>query len=315
MIILLHGSDTFRSQQKRNELIAAYRNKYAGGLSESSFSGADFSLRDLEEHVRGQGLFSAKRLILLSDFAHNKPALHDLEECFKKNDIPKRNDVFVLVWEDVDVAKLKEASFLAKNASLAQVFPVLTGSTYRSWLATQSKQMGIRFDKIALEEFVSWREGDAWGSIRDMQKLHSYAGGGVIQTSDVEKLCIKPFAPSIFRTLEILFAKKDKEVFAALEQHVENGEEPLYLFSMFAYQLRLIALVKDRIDAGQTSLVLPGMHPFVLRKTIPLARSISWEKLNKLFGLLYRFDAAIKQGTADSRLCLAMFAYDVACLR
>lgn len=321
MIILLHGPDTFRSQQKRKELIAAYRGKYVSGLSESSFGEEDFSLRDFEEHVRGQALFSAKRLVLMSNISQNKTALYDLEASIKKNDLINSRDVFVVAWEDRDVQKVKEVAFLLKAASMVQPFPLLEGSVYRTWLLKTKAGMGAEFAPAALDLFASWHEGDSWQSVNDMQKLHAYAGGKIIQIDDVKKLCIKPTALSIFTTLDLLFGRRGDEAFAALEKHIQSGEEPLYLLKMFSYQLRLVALAKEKIDAAAKSgqagaaVSLPGVHPYAVRKVTPLARDISWEKLNKLFGILYRSDAAIKQGTADPQLCLELFAYNVALLR
>ncbi len=314
MIILLHGPDTFRSKQKRDELIAAYRSKYAAGLSESFFSDADFTFGAFEEHARGQALFSKKRLIVLTDISQEKSALRELEDYFGKNDLASSKDVFVIVWESRDVQKVKEAAFFLKSASFTQAFPFLQGTAYRTWLRKTSMDCGAQFAPAALELFSTWHEGDSWRSITDMQKLYAYTKGNAIQNVDVEQMCVRPLSLSIFSTLDLLFFQKSEEAFMALEHHIRNGDEPLYLLKMLSYQLRLIALVKEKLDAGEKSISLPGVHPYAARKTIPLARSISWSKLNKLFELLYRSDAAIKQGTADAALCLEMFAFDVACI-
>lgn len=95
-----------------------------------------------------------------------------------------------------------------------------------------------------------------------------------------------------------------------LHDHLEDGEDPFYLLSMYFYQFRNLVKVKPLAEKNMSPQDIATrlkMHPFVARKSLEQARNFSWGKLKSLYKNLCQIDFEAKTGKTDIQLALDKF--------
>jgi DNA polymerase-3 subunit delta len=99
-----------------------------------------------------------------------------------------------------------------------------------------------------------------------------------------------------------------------LYQHLEEGENEIYLITMFIRQFRNLLLVKSLAEKGVLNYELAkktGLHPFVAKKTSDQARNFSAEGLKKIYTKLLDMDISIKTGKITAKMALDMLVMSV----
>lgn len=311
MIILLHGPDTCRSRAKLREIIAVYREKHGAILGETRLAFPNIpSVQEVARSFDTPSLFTSRRLIVLERASEQKGFLPDLGERMKRMS-DRSSHVVLLLWEERALTA-KEADVLRGPDLREQEFPLLKGSAFRAWLARTAKELGVAFEADALEALARWREGDAWGALNDIRTLRSYCADKDIKAQDVRMFVRPPEQLRIFEMLDTLFAGSREAGMQLLHEHLRSGEETSALLGMCAWQMRALALVKEGSERSHTVASIPGLHPYVARKMISLARATSWQDIQKSFRMLHETDCAIKKGAIDGRLGAELFALHIA---
>lgn len=336
MIIFLHGPDTYRSRAKLREFVGMYRGKYGSGLAESTIYAPQDGFGAFWDRFGDRSLFAPKRLIVVERALESKDFLRDLGAKKNRAVISDDAQAFIVFWDEALAGSVKESSVIEKLAEKKQEFSFLRGPAFRAWVLKLAQSHGVSFEPKALALFSQWREGDSWQAANDIQKLRAYIGGGTIKQFDVEMLTPPPQQVQIFSTIDSLFAGEVKNSLSQIEGHIKAGDDPLYLLAMIARQMRIVAAVKSQTESvalstsiarfpqpssGQAGQVktssnkkgfLAGVHPFVLRKTSPLARRISWESARELVRAVHETDVSIKQGALDPQLGVELLVLRVA---
>ena len=315
MFIFLHGPDTFRSRRKLGEITSAYYKKYGSGLTEVVFDARVRSFADFTSEIGKRSLFAPKRLVIVERMTESKDFLGALVAHPSKKQIAGHPDIFVVFWDEKDLKSLKKAASLLRLSAHTQGFEVLGPAAFLSWSNRFAKSCGVSSSGEALALLAEWAAGDSWYMAQEIRKLHAYKKGATLTLQDVQLLSAPTTSAHIFTTVDFLYNGDKTRGMAALQDHLRAGEAPLYLLHMLARQLRIFALVKSAEEQStqpQSLSGVSGLHPFVVRKSLPLARRISWQGVKQLFEALHETDRAIKKGALDPRLGLELFALCIA---
>ena len=84
MIIFLYGQDSYRSQQKLNEIIDSYKKVHKTGLNLVTLNAKEIQFLDVENNLKVASMFAEKKLIVLKEVFANKKFQEDLLENIKK---------------------------------------------------------------------------------------------------------------------------------------------------------------------------------------------------------------------------------------
>jgi len=301
MLVILHGPDTFRSREKLNEIVSAYRAKYGMGIREMRLDGDVHSWEDMRLGLYSGSLFVKKRLIVMRNIHTNKALLASFDP---EGDFGK--DVVVVFWEDKKLGANKEEKRLLSNAKICQEFSFLPPARLRSWASKFAEGKKISIEPQALALLVSWSGGNTWYLANEIQKLGAYVRGKKITEKDVTSLSRDILDSHIFQTLDAIFSGHTKEGMKLLHGHFMRGEHPSEIINMIAREVRVLASLKD----GRRS----GLHPFVIQKSTPRAKMVSWDALKSLSSIAHEADVAIKKGTCDPYLNLELLSMKVATL-
>jgi DNA polymerase III subunit delta len=328
MIIFLYGEDGFRSSRK----LAEIKNKFFEKNNPDSMSGLfdfsekEYSVDDILMSFSSMGLFSSKKLIIIKNyFAVKKGTLDEkLEKFLKQDSLPAgrqgknpNKDLILIFWEEGKVKKSEKGYKLLQKIAKCQEFELLEGAKLKNWIVSEIKSLSndkVAISAQAVDQLVVFVGSDLNLLSRETEKLVSYKNLGEIVPSDVDLLVKSKIDTDIFQTVDALARGDKKTAMKLLHNHLEAGEDPFYLLSMYFYQFRNLVKVSPLAEKNMT----PGdiaarlkMHPFVARKSLDQARNFSWPKLKVLYQKLCDIDFESKTGQTDIELALDKFVAEV----
>jgi DNA polymerase-3 subunit delta len=321
MIIFLYGEDVYRSGRKLAEIKSKFleKNKEGASLSVFDFAEKDYNLDDIITNISSGGLFSQKRLALIKNiFSAKKIFENDNFEKFLKSEAKNEKSDLILVFFDSGKIKKSEKFYkLLQKIAKCQEFKLLDGMKLKNWIIEKIRNIGegkISINPAAVEKLVIFVGNDLELLSREVEKLVNYKNKGEITASDVEKLVKSRIDSDIFKTVDALARGDKRTAIELLHNHLESGEDPFYLLSMYFYQFRNLVKIKPLAEKNIAQHEITSklkMHPFVVRKTLDQARNFSWEKLKSLYNVLCRIDFESKTGKIDIALALDKFVAGV----
>ncbi len=300
MIIFLYGEDSYRINQKLNELINGYKIKNPSGLNLVNLDLAENRLEDFFESARSSSLIPEKKLIILKNiFGVDSEALLKF---LKSHNLNKRDDVILLIIAFSDFDKNELFKYLIKKPNQAQNFKLLKASEVKSWAKQFSNSLGIDLTGEALDFLISNCGLDLWRLDCEIKKLADFEIKGVVSRSQVEELVVPSANYNIFRLTDALARKDKKKALEALYVALDNGEKPTELLGLLAWQIRNLLRFKSNPDKSSDL----KLHPFVLEKIRESARFFSVDELNAILSKIIDLDLAFKTGSLNEKTALSL---------
>ena len=324
MIIFFYGEDTFRSYEKVLEI----KNKFS--LNDKSRAGLslfdakdskDSAYEKMKATLSASGLFSskklfiAKRIIIESPTDEQAKILKFLKEHAEK--IKVDPDLVVLFWEEGIPRKNNALFKFLLVQSRKQNFEKLSGTKLNQWIVDSIKISSpeASIAKDALEKLITFVGNDTALLTQELEKLISFSGSSMISAEAIDLLTKADLDNNIFETIEALSANRKRKALELFHRHLDNGDDPFYLFSMFVYQfrnlLRIASLQEDGIFSEFEIAKITKLHPFVVKKSYMQAKNFGENKLTSIYKKLGTLDTKIKTGQADIKLSLDKFIVEL----
>lgn len=298
MIIILHGENNFFTKRKEEEIIARYKAKHPQGLSFFVFDeGSD--LADVRAAIETLSLFEIKKLIICKSLISGVAGNAAFFTWLKERGIKETNDVVVVFSERGvrEVKKNKNLEWLFMAPTVVQVSEALTPAQLPVWIKKEAAVLGADIHANAIQELILSCGNDLWRLSHELQKLSLYAP--IITREYIREMVAQNPEGQIFEAVSALAQKKCKQAAEHFSALIEQGEEWPMMFGMIMYQFRGMVRVKDMLDRGVSLDAIPkelGMHPFAVKKIIPLVRTRSYEELVRFYGGLREMDYQLKTG-------------------
>lgn len=307
MLLLLHGRDSFRSLSKLKEIVSTYKKAHSENAEVLSLFCEGLSLPELQEHLSGVSLFAKKRLIILKNLCSQKTLLAGLLR--EASDLLSITGAVLVIWEARDLGATKDEKELLLLAHKKQHFSVLSGWKMKSFFAAFVKENRINVTGDAQNLLLTWGDGNAWFVANELRKLSSYKGGAVIEVEDVRALSSGNDFLNIFEMLKALFAGDAARGLLLLHSLLNGGSGFAEVLYMMGREIRLLALAKETLMQNKNATSIPGLSPFIAKKSLAQARRIPWEVLKDISYEAYRTDLAIKKGALDPLLGLELLSF------
>ncbi len=318
MIIFLYGEGAFRSRQKLNEIKNKYivSDKSGSGLSVFDCAEEKDVVKKIMSTAFTANLLSPKRLIVVENMlgsclANDQKTLQEFLKKKGKSLIDDR-DAVVVFWEKIRPKKsVGLFKFLDKNAK-SQNFEKLTGMKLRQWILKNltSIDPAGKISTTALEKLIAYCGEDNSILFLELQKLANFADGKQIEEKDVEKLVHAKTSGNIFQMVDAIGNNDKKQALWMLHKHLEKGDDPFYILSMFFYQFRNMLKVADLCEQGLPEHEIARvtkLHPFVVKKSLAQVSRLPLEKLKIIYQKLGELDTGIKTGKIEIKLGLDKF--------
>lgn len=300
MLILVHGKDNYRAREKARELTGTKAEAF------DSTENLDFSF--LKEILGTGGLFDKQKILILRDFFSDSSFK---EEFLKRADeLCHKNDLVVFLEDSFIKGEL--LSFFEKKGKVF-VFNPLKQAELRKWAKDNLKKFNFSIEERALSLLLDSVGSDLWRLNLELQKLAAFSvNSKEIKLDNVSLLVKESFRADIFKTIDAVAKKDKKTALKLLHKHLEKGDSPFYLFSMFHYQFRNLIVIKDLEKKSLLELTKTlNLHPFVVRKSHHLCQKFEMEKLKKIYSKLFKLDLAVKKGKIKPELALELLIADI----
>jgi len=288
------------------------KNKEGVSLSVFDFAEKDWNIGEIIMNISSGGLFTSKKLAIIKNIlAGKKESSDDIFEKFLKNEAKKeKSDLILIFWESGKTKRSSKLYKLLKKIAKCQEFELLEGAKLKNWVIGEFKKSDITINSAAVEKLVVFVGNDLNLLSREIEKLATYKSKGEITGGDIDLLVKSKIDTDIFKTVDALARGDKKTALKLLHDHLEDGEDPFYLLSMYFYQFRNLVKVKPLAEKNISPHEIASklkMHPFVARKSLEQARNFSWEKLKSLYNQLCEIDFESKTGKTDIALALDKF--------
>ena len=185
---------------------------------------------------------------------------------------------------------------------MIEEFSLLRGSALASWAKKEFKKNEAVINSEAFKKLIAYVGNDLWRLSGEINKLVNYRGGEEIKEEDIDLLVKANLDANIFKTLDALAQRDKKTALWLIHEHLERGDNEMYLLSMLAYQIRNLIRLKDLIERGEPYYSLAqksGLHPYVVKKSSEQLRNFTLDDLKKIYRRLAEIDFKIKVGLTD----------------
>ncbi len=306
MIIFLYGPDSFRSRQKLNEIVAQYKEKHKKAFNLKFFDCDEqkVDIAGLKDELRQTSMFKEKKLLVVSNLFGDTT----LKEKFLKEakDFVASDEV-ILIYEPGEIkAADKLLKFLIKEAK-AQEFKALDDRNLRIWIKKEVQDQKGKIEDLAIDVLCDYAGSDLWQLSNEISKLVNFKKNRTVTGQDV-KLFLKPkIETDIFRTIDAIAQKNKRQALNLLANHLEDGDNALYLLSMVGYQFRNLLVVKELAEKGVPYPMIAkrsGLNPFVAHKSYDICRLFSFSDLKKIYRKIFQVDLDIKTGKIEPEMAL-----------
>ena len=192
------------------------------------------------------------------------------------------------------------------------VFEPIPKEKLPTWIKGEVKERGGAISLTAARYLSDHAGHDIWyvGSLMD--QLVAYTKGREIELDDTQLFLEEKVDDNIFNMVDAIVAGNKKLGFQLLEAQRKKGEDDAYIYLMIVRQFRILLEMRDLFNRNEntTSSELAkelGLHPFVVKKSLPLIRKYSLDRLKTIYHQLLDIDTKTKTGLADQSLLLDLF--------
>ena len=314
MFILLHGSDEFIAREELTRLKA--ESDFAAGAD--TYSGTDDRVEEILAACDTAPFLSERRLVVtlgLPRHRGNKAGssgagdLKAFTEALARY-VPHMPGTTVLV---IVVDELLEAESplvrLAKSHGEVKVCAAPRGNQLEEWLIRRARAAGRELTPDAARVLASGSGDSSRALAGEVEKLCTYVGpGGRIGLEEVHALAPASRSARVFDLTDALARKDRGRGLVILHELLDSGESPFGIVALVAVQTRSLIQVKalsERRSMRAAEIAsTAGLAPYVVEKSLPLARQFTFAQLEATHRRLLDIDTALKQSKMTPEMAL-----------
>lgn len=311
MLLTIYGPDTFRSQQKLNEL----KDQFIKKVDKSAYNiitvdAKENDLQKIKSEMLSSGFLTQKKMVIIKNtFQQNQEFQKKLCELIKKN---KEQDNAIIFYEETDISTTKNelAKYLLKQ-KFVYPYKLLEINDLEKWTDREIKLRGGKIEKNALSLLIETVGSDTWQLNSEIDKLIGYREGKIITVQDIESLVKGKIDENIFKLTDAIGGKNKKQAIILFNNLLKGSFEPTRIFSMVARQFKIIMEIKDLEQKGARDYrdiaKKINEHPFAVQKALAQSRAFTSEELKKTYNQLLEIDGKVKTSQADLETLINLF--------
>ena len=316
MILYIYGEDTFRSRQYLKKTIEQFKKQRdPQGYNVVVLGAKKEDAAKVLGEMTAAPFLAEKRMVVLENILSctDKGLLTELLDRVKNQNIPESN--IIVFWQGDVYGKsgaVKELAALLAKEKYAQEFKMLEIGELSPWIGKEIVTKGGKISSQALG-YLSQNAGkDMWLLHSLLDQLVAYKKGMEITLADVQLFLVEKEDDNIFNMVDAVVSGNKKLAFKLMDDQRKLGEDDTYLFSMITRQFRILVQLRDLFERkdNMTSEVLAkelGLHPFVVKKSLPVVKKYPLSKLKNIYEQLLQIDIKTKTGQGDQSVLLDLF--------
>jgi len=188
------------------------------------------------------------------------------------------------------------------------------GAGLEDWLAKRARAAGAKLTPEAARLLVESSGEDLRLLAHEIDKLSTYVGrGGQIRLEDVCALTPIARQSRVFDLTDALARRDRTRALSLLHELLAHGESPLGIVALTAFQTRALLQVKTLAERGLRAPQIAqqaGMAPYVVEKSLPLARQFTFAQLEAAHRRLFEIDTALKRSRTTPEMALDLLVLE-----
>lgn len=287
MITLLTGDNDFALKQHTKKLVAGF-----SGEAEIR-DGEEMTRNELASVVSGATLFAEKRLVIVKNLHQNTELWADATLFFER--VGEATHL-VLVDEGVD-KRSKTYKWLKQHADTIE-FDAWKPRDYQAasrWMVDQAKGMGLELSSEHARQIIARTGLNQWKIYQALEKLTLVDS---IDDEIIEATIDKTPSENVFALLETACRADEGELSKTLTS-LKSSEDPYKVAGLLASQIMQLAVLAISRDSPAVLAKTLGVHPFVLSRLAPLAKTLGPARARRLVEVMAQTDTYMKTTSTD----------------
>lgn len=254
-------------------------------------SGIGLALRELLDDVSVAPFLAEKRLVVVDGLPKfDKQEVEVLLQSI--------HPAVILLFLERPTKGRSPGKELSEVCSVKQ-FPELRTPALIAWAVTRATEEGFTLSKEAADRLVMMLEGDQQFIDSEVRKLALLFEGKTVVADDLESVVL-PLEGVPWSMTDAILARTPGKAVLSAKRLLETGADAFSLWNAALAFLRNLVAVTAATEAGMTGTdaigAKTGVHPFVLRNMLPLARSLRTADIAPLVDRAVAFDIKLKTG-------------------
>lgn len=204
----------------------------------------------------------------------------------------------------------------ARKHGEAHSFPPFRGPALERWAVQRARAKDATLRPEAARLLVSEVGEDLRLLAQEIDKLCIYVGrGGDVRVDEVRLLTPSTRVSRVFDLTDALTRRDRKRALALLHERLDAGESPLGIVAMTAYQTRALLQIKALAERGLRAPQIAqsaGLAPFVVEKSLSLAKQIPFDQLEQAHRALLEIDQGLKLSRLTPEMALDLLVVEFA---
>ncbi len=300
MLFLIYGENDFLIFEKKKW----FRRSIFQSTQKAEIKNFDFSENNWQDFLdifKSQSMFSAKKLIFVSNLSQAK--FEDEFKAFlreKYDTLNRDKDVWVIFVEEE--AKNKIISSLIRKGVKKYEFLKFSFKNRQKFIehfTNYAKTLNVTIQPEALTLLGEFFDYNGWLVKNEIKKLAFISKGEKIDKELVKKYCLpKYLSNEVFDLSEKIFQKDKKGAILILKKLSFWGEDEGKIFNMLLWQIKNFVKIKYLADKELK------FKPFYVNKARRLINKFSLAELQYIYKILANTDLKIKTSRLTYREAL-----------
>ena len=300
MNLLIYGENLYDKGHFKNDFI----NKYGNSSDYRFFYIDNIDVNQLSSEVVSYDMFQQNKCIVIKKMeSDEKNANFAKIDSIIANSVNPNNSILI-DW-DGKLNKDIQKTFIFKNFEKKIFNNPVNKNEEIKWIQSLAFSNDLNLDYNASKYLSDINDWDSLGISNEIKKLSvifkSDQQNNNLGVNDIKHHISSPrHRYKIFALVDDLIMFREQKALFQLNEFVASGSGFLYLVSMIARQIRIIASAKSRIEEGQNMTEINkslGLPSYVFNLTIQLAKQISFDRIKKLSDILLEHDLKFKTST------------------
>ena len=177
-----------------------------------------------------------------------------------------------------------------------------------NWVTDRAKDIGVKLDRSAAEELVTWVGSNQERLLRELEKIETAMGDSVVDRQEVRELASGQAQSKVFEIGGALLSGERDRAIGLCEESLSRGEDPLKLIYLLARQMRNVLNARTLLESGHTAKEMQsklGLSPFAVKHVAKQAKGADADWLKQSICGLAELEYSVKGGgSVDSATSL-----------
>ena len=320
MVILVYGEDAFRVKQKERVLTDNFKEKFdSSGMNVASFEYKDND-GDIMSAVGAPPFLADRRMTVVRGLLGSITRKADAA-VWAGRVLNRGDETIVVLVDDVPVEKMKKNKLYTelnkKDGVHEYSFGALQGREAIQWVESAVKELKVAWEPSAVSGLVSRVGTDTWQLSNEVQKISMAVPKGDSVSKEIVESQVSPsFEDRLFAFLDAVRGNQSKSAVKLMRSELMRGTSAHQLLRMLAREVRLLAdlrayaAVHGSNQSREAARDL-GVHPFVVKKTMPRAVSMQPEELSMMVDAVLESERRLKSTSATDVDVLEQMVIDL----